>query len=123
MWIKSSDNNIHLGSNVWISMNHITHFAIRQMPTPNSETNETYGVEVYLNASEKAITTPRLGLSQDQTSVLVYRGTEKKCQQFIIRKLRRQSISQWIGYLVAGGLGAVLAAVLTVVLTGVFPQS
>ena len=107
MWIKSLDNNLHLGTNVWVSMNHITHFAIKELPTPN-QTNEKYGVSVYLNASEKAISTPRLGLTQDQVSVLVYRGTMKKCTRFIKRKLLWQSVSQWIGYLVAGGVGAVL---------------
>ena len=107
MWIKSLDNNIHFGRNVWINMIHITHFALRQIPSPNSETNEIYGVEAYLDASESHIQ-PRRESTQIQTSVLVYRGSEKKCQRFIKRKVRSQSISQWIGYLVAGGLGAVL---------------
>ena len=88
-------------------MNHITHFAIRQMPISNSETNETYAVEAYLDASEKPIN-PRFQMTQDQASVLVYRGTMKKCTRFIKRKLLRQSVGQWIGYLVAGGVGAVL---------------
>lgn len=109
MWIKSLDNNRGLGQNVWVNMNHITHFTIRTLPSPipSKEKNTIYGVKVYLDA-------------QDKTGVLVYRGTEKKCQQFIKKQLRRQAISQWIGYLVAGGLGAVFAAVLTVVLTHLF---
>ena len=100
-------------------MIHITHFALRQIPTPNTETNETYGVEASLDTSESHIQ-PRREMTQVQTSVLVYRGTEKKCKQFIKKKLRQQFISQWIGYLVAGTLGAVIAAVLTVMLTRMF---
>ena len=107
MWIKSLDNNIHLGSNVWINMNHITHFTIRQLPTPNTETNETYGVEAYLDTSESHIQ-PRREMTQVQTSVLVYRGTSEECEQFIREKIGLQAAWQWVGYLVAGGVGAVL---------------
>ena len=107
MWIRSLDNNIHFGRNVWVSMNHITHFTVRQLPSQRGDSPAKYGVEIYLDASQKPIQ-PRFQMTQDQVSVLVYRGTEKKCQRFIKRKLRWQFISQWIGYLVAGGVGAVL---------------
>ena len=82
-------------------MSHIALFLIRENFNPRRE----YAVYAYLNTNEQ---------------FMVCLGTEKKCQQFIKKKLRWQAISQWIGYLVAGTLGAVLAAVITVVLTRVF---
>ena len=117
MWIQSKDDNIDLGRNVWVSLNHITHFVVRELPSQGADLLPRYGVEAYLDASKMAITSIRPEFGQDQTSILVFRGTEKKCQRFIKRKLWRQSLWQWIGYLVAGLLGAVLAAVITVVLT------
>ena len=92
-------------------MIHITHFAIRELPTPNSEINETYAVEAYLNANDSHIQ-PRREMTQVQARVLVYRGSEKRCKGFIKKKLFWQSLHQWIGYLVAGGLGAVLTFLL-----------
>ena len=69
--------------------------------------------DAYLDASEQGLTTPRAGLTQDQTSIWVYEGSEKQCVGFIKRKLRWQTIYQWLGYLVAGGIGAVLTYFLT----------
>ena len=108
MWIRSLDNNIHLGRNVWVSMNHITHFVVRQLPSQRDDPLAKYGVDAYLDVSQKALTSMRAEFGQDQASVLVYRGTERKGQRFIKQKLLWQSLWKWIGYLVAGGVGAVL---------------
>lgn len=107
MWIKSLDRE------VWVNMNHITHFAVKMTPNQSSEPDapREYAVGAYLDTSKMA-GTPQLGLGQDQAFVFVYVGTLKKCKKFIKKKLRWQSISQWIGYLVAGGLGAVLTYLL-----------
>lgn len=104
MWIKS------LETDVWINLNHITHFSIVE-PTYDNRIPD-HEVYAFLDASEGQFTSSKLDTAQIQASVLVYEGTEKKCKRFIKRKLRRQSISQWIGYLVAGGLGAVLTYLL-----------
>ena len=115
MWIKSLDTD------VWINMNHITHFSIVKMNAPAEfKIHEIHEVTAFLDTSEGQFIPSKLDTEQVQASVSVYAGTEKKCKRFIKRKLRRQSISQWVGYLVAGGLGAVFAAVLTVVLTHLF---
>ena len=110
MWIKSLDNNIHFGRNVWVSMNHITHFTVRQLPSQRDDSPAKYGVDVYLDASQKPIQ-PRFQMTQDQASVLVYRGTSEECEQFIREKTGLQTAWQWIGYLVAGGVGAMLTLI------------
>ena len=110
MWIKSLDNNIHFGRNVWVSMNHITHFTVRQLPSQRDDSPAKYGVDVYLDASQKPIQ-PRFQMTQDQASVLVYRGTSEECEQFIREKIGLQTAWQWIGYLVAGGVGAMLTLI------------
>ena len=104
MWIKSLDKD------VWVNMIHITHFSIVKMGSPVE--HEIHQVTALLDASAGQFTSSKLDNAQVQASVLVYEGTEKKCARFINRKLRLQSISQWIGYLVAGGVGAVLTYLL-----------
>ena len=104
MWIKSVDND------VWINMNHITHFAITQIP---DSYDESYIAEAYLDTSKMAITTPRQGFAQDQARERVYQGTSQECEEFIKEQLFLQSAWQWIGYLVAGGVGAVLTLIFT----------
>ena len=91
-------------------MIHITHFALRQMPTPKFQTNETYGIEAYLDTSESHIQ-PRREMTQVQTSVLVYRGTHEGCVEFIDKQIFYQGLYQWVGYLVAGVLGSVLTLI------------
>ena len=103
MWIKS------LETDVWINLNHITHFSIMESDFDNFDNRlSSHGVYAFLDASEEPPHSPQHEFSQDQVYLIVYRGSYKKCVRFINRKLRLQSISQWIGYLVAGGLGAVL---------------
>ena len=87
-------------------MSHITHFSIQSILF--NRDSPDYEVVVFLDASAQSLLLPTLDSEQDQACLTVCQGPEKKCKRFIKRKLRWQSISQWIGYLVAGGLGAVL---------------
>ena len=104
MWIKS------LRSNIWINMNHVTHFTIEQGLPPH---HIIFSVYAYLDTSAFRISTPRLGPAQDQASVKVHQGTSQECEEFIKEQLFLQSAWQWIGYLVAGGVGAVLTLIFT----------
>ena len=105
MWIKSLDTGRH----TWVNINHITHFEIK---LSNNPTIKPYDVVAYLD-TETIGHDPREGKEvEGQAFVTVKRGTEKQCKWFIKRKLCRQFISQWLGYLVAGGLGAVLTYLL-----------
>ena len=101
MWIKS------LETEVWININHITHFSIVE-PTYDNRIPD-HEVIVFLDASANYTLEPE----PDQASLTVYQGSYKKCKRFIKNKLRWQSVSQWIGYLVAGGVGAVLTLIFT----------
>ena len=77
-----------------------------------SPTIKPYDVVAYLDA-ETIGHDPREGKEvEGQAFVTVKRGTEKQCKRFINRKLLRQFISQWLGYLVAGCVGAVLTYLL-----------
>lgn len=116
MWIKGLDNE----TQARVNMNHITHFKIK---LSNGPTRIPYDVVAYLDAFNIG-REPREGEEvEGQASVTVHRGTHEECEQFIEEKIRQQTISEWIGYLVAGSVGAVLAAVITVVLTLLFLQS
>ena len=105
MWIKSLDTGRH----AWVNINHITHLEIKL--SKNSKI-KPYDVVAYLD-TETIGHDPREGKEvEGQAFVTVKRGTEKQCQRFTKNKLRLQCLSQWIGYLVAGGLGAVLTSLL-----------
>ena len=99
MWIKS------LSSEAWINLTHITHFKIEDS---NASANTPCDVVAYLDANHIGYNPREHEVVEGQAFVTVKRGTAKKCKWFIKRKLLWQFISQWIGYLVAGGLGAVL---------------
>lgn len=107
----------------WVNINHITHFEIKVVKQPTKRIS--HDVVAYLDAikSEYNITESETHIVPDQVIVTVHRGTHEECEQFIEEKIRQQTISEWIGYLVAGSVGAVLAAVITVVLTLLFLQS
>ena len=100
MWIKS------LSSDAWINLTHITHFKIEDSNAPVN--SKPYDVVAYLDASHIGYSPREHEVVEGQAFVTVKHGTAKKCKWFIKRKLFWQSLSQWIGYLVAGGLGAVL---------------
>ena len=103
MWIKSLDTD------VWINMNHITHFRIVEIRAPAGfEIHETHEVTAFLDTSEGQFIPSKLDTEQVQASVSVYAGTSEECEQFIKEQIGLQTAWQWIGYLVAGGVGAVL---------------
>ena len=104
MWIKT------LETEVWININHITHFSIVGSTYDNRIPD--HEVYAFLDASEEAPHSSQHEFSQGQAYLKVYSGSYKKCKRFIKKKLRWQSVSQWIGYLVAGGVGAVLTYLL-----------
>ena len=100
MWIKSLDTD------VWINMTHITHFSIEQIILDDSL--DVHEVSAFLDASAKSFSPSNYDDVQDQASLTVYHGTYEECEQFITEQIGLQSAWQWIGYLVAGGVGAVL---------------
>ena len=75
MWIKSLDED------VWVNMNHITHFSIVR---PTYDYRIPYHeVTAFLNASAKFFSPSKFNDIQDQASLIVYRGTREECEQFI----------------------------------------
>ena len=106
MWIKSLDDD------VWININHITHFSIVKINAPAEfEIHETHAVTAFLDASSRSLSIPDLSDIQEQASVSVYAGTSEECEQFIRERIGLQTAWQWIGYLFAGGVGAVLTLI------------
>ena len=101
MWIKTLDTGRH----AWVNINHITHFEIK---LSNNPTIKPYDVVAYLD-TETIGHDPREGKEvEGQAFVTVKRGTHEECEQFIKEQIGLQTAWQWIGYLVAGGVGAVL---------------
>ena len=103
MWIKSFDKG------VWINMNHITHFSI-VTPTFDNRIPD-HEVNAFLDASANHPSGRTLEPEPDQASLMVFQGTYEECEEFIKEQLLLQSAWQWIGYLVAGGVGAVLTLI------------
>ena len=102
MWIKS------LSREVWVNINHITHFSIEFSGDPPKI---CYDVVAYLNASDKGLNPRQHKVVEGQAFITVKRGTYEECKEFIKERLLLQSTLQWIGYLVAGGVGAVLTLI------------
>ena len=100
MWIKSLSRR-----EVWININHITHFSIE---VGNDPVRIPYDVVAYLDASNIGREPRQHKVVEGQAFVTVKRGTHEECEQFIKEQIGLQTAWQWIGYLVAGGVGAVL---------------
>ena len=103
MWIKS------LYDDTWVNMTHITNFSIEKTGSPTEY--EIHEVTAFLDTSTGQFTSSKLDNAQIQASVLVYEGTHEECEQFIKEQIGLQTAWQWIGYLVAGGVGAVLTLI------------
>ena len=101
MWIKSLDDD------VWVNMIHITDFSISE--TISHSECKTHEVYAWLDTSRKIFTPfdPSLNL-QEQAFIIVCQGTYEKCNDFVERQISLQTAYQWLGYIVAGGIGAVL---------------
>ena len=67
MWIKSLDTD------VWVNINHITHFSIKQIVLDDSL--DVHEVSAFLDASARSLSIPDLSDIQEQASVSVYAGT------------------------------------------------
>lgn len=105
MWIKSLYND------TWVSMKHITHFRIVMDDDHYRRGNNlTYA---YLNTNEIRMNENTSEDEQNQARVLVCQGSREECILFIDRQQFLEGLFQWIGYLVAGGVGAVLTYLFT----------
>ena len=100
MWIKALDRY------VWVNMKHITHFTIETDDEPFRKGNRF--VYAYLDANSRRY---QNRWETDQTRILVCEGSTEECEQFIVEKQLLESAFQWLGYLVAGGVGAVLTLI------------
>ena len=104
MWIKSLDTD------VWINMIHITHFSIKEIRFDDST---FYVVEAFLDASAISLLPPTFHAEQDQASLTVHRGTHEECEQFVKDQTFLHDAYQWIGYLAAGLVGAIITLIFT----------
>ena len=106
MWIKSLDDD------VWVNMIHITTFSIVERGYSSNRT--THEVYAFLDTSSKIFNPFDLSSNQqEQASVIIYRGSHEECEVFVKEKTFLQVAFQWIGYLVAGGVGAVITLIFT----------
>ena len=107
MWIKSLDHD------TWVSMKHVTHFRI-ESDTPDVEPTGNNVVYAYLDSNELRWSPNQNSFwNSDQARILVCQGSQEECKQFIVEHQLLESAFQWIGYIVAGGIGAVLTYFLT----------
>ena len=100
MWIKS------LSRNTWVNITHITHFSIHLANTPTKRVS--HDVVAYLDTSRNGHDPRQYQVIDGQAFVTVKRGTYEECEEFVKEQTFLQTAYQWIGYLVAGGIGAVL---------------
>ena len=106
MWIKS------LYDDTWVNMKHITHFRIESDDAPERRNNNL--VYAYLDSNEIRWSPNQHSFwNSDQARILVCQGSKEECEQFIVEQQQLESAFQWIGYVVAGGIGAVLTYFLT----------
>ena len=115
MWIKAIDKS------VWVSMKHITHFTIEQNPNLYGINQDarfrkieknSFTTYAYLDASQSGIyKRSRQNPPQEQIRLSVCQGSKEECEQFIVEKHLLEEAFQWLGYLVAGGVGAILTLI------------
>ena len=103
MWIKSLD------SDVWVNITHITHFTIQYSYDPGNR--KLHDVVAFLNASGAGFDPRQHEVVEGQDFITIKRGTYEECEQFIKEQLFLQSGYQWLGYLIAGGVGAILTLI------------
>lgn len=109
MWIKSLDED------VWVNMKHVTHFTIKEVHeltnlkgSPDSYEYVHYAY-AYLDATMSSFDTRTMGnTQQEQTHVPVCRGSKEECREFIDKQQFLEGLFQRLGYLFAGGVGAVI---------------
>lgn len=108
MWIKSLEDD------TWVNMKHVTHFSIELDHPQRSGNNLAYA---YIDTPQSRIPSDRV---TDQVRVLVCQGNKEECEQFILEKQLLEGAFQWLGYLVAGGVGGTLLTIYMLVACFVF---
>ena len=81
---------------------HITAFSVEQ----SSVYDEEHDIEVAIPDIYEVIV--HLDSHHQPPQLSVFQGSESECHQFVERKLRRQEVLKWIGYVVAGLAGSLL---------------
>ena len=106
MWIKS------LYDDTWVNMKHVTHFRIESDAPERRGNNLVYA---YIDSNEVRSSPGILPTPSElnQARILVCQGSQEECEQFIVEQQQLESMFQWLGYLVAGGVGAVLTLIFT----------
>ena len=122
MWIKS------LNRDTWVNMKHVTHFSVQTGESLKKDTGDvkvvvTYFAYAYLNTSSLRSNRSLNDLLrnplqenttvEDQARIPVCRGSRTECREFIEKQQFLEGLFQWVGYLVAGGVGAVLTYLFT----------
>ena len=93
-------------------MKYITHFTIVETDYDNETEKVIFWAKAYLNATSSTISKPSgLSISEGQASIVVCRGTEQECEQFVNEQKYLETAYQWLGYLVAGGIGSALTLI------------
>lgn len=91
-------------------MKYVTHFSVQMDNEPLRRGN--YLTYAYLNTSSlRRIPFSPEHWEQDQARILVCQGSEEKCEQFVADITFLDEAFQWVGYLVAGGIGAILTLI------------
>ena len=119
MWIKSLNND------TWVSMKHVTHFRVQTKRVVRGDVlTPIYVAYAYLNADSFRSSynlddillgkrRPKQPTVVDQARIPVCQGSREECREFIDKQQFLEGLFQWIGYLVAGGVGAVLTLIFT----------
>ena len=106
-------------------MKHVTHFSVQtERVVRGSVLTAIYVAYAYLNTSSlrssyslddlvRGKRRPEKTEVKNQARIPVCRGSEEECEQFVSDKSFLQSTYEWLGYLVAGGVGAVLTLIFT----------
>ena len=107
MWIKALDRY------VWVNIKHITHFEIEEKNLGLGDGSPPYYVAyAYLNASSMRWSpSAERNYEQDQARISVCQGSKEECGEFIDKTQFLEGLFQWVGYLVAGGIGAILTLI------------
>ena len=117
MWIKALDRSM------WVNMKHVTHFSVQtEAVVRGSVMTSGYVAYAYINASSvrsnytlnnilRGDRCPEETSVSDQTRILVCQGSAEECEQFVADKTFLEEAFQWVGYLVAGGIGAILTLI------------
>ena len=106
-------------------MKHVTHFSVQtERVVRRNVITSIYVAYAYLNADSLRSTyglddilrgrrRPEQPMVVDQARIPVCRGSRTECREFVDKQQFLEGLFQWVGYLVAGGVGAVLTYLFT----------